>query len=107
MNQSLLKKLTSRKFIISALAALTGICALIFGENEAVQTIMGALMVILPSVVYCVMEGKIDAANVSLISSAVTDAAKRLGADENTIKSLEKIGSATASMTESIEKAES
>ncbi|MBQ7380744.1 MAG: hypothetical protein IJW69_01520 [Clostridia bacterium] len=97
---TLIKKLTSRKFIMSALAALTGICALIFGENEIVQTVMGALMVILPATVYCITEGRIDAANAKLISGAVTDAAQRLGAAENTVKNLEKIGSAAVSMVE-------
>lgn len=106
MDKKLIQKLTSRKFIMSALAALTGICALIFGENEVVQTIMGALMVILPAVVYCITEGKIDTANINLISSAVTDTAQKLGADESTVKNLEKIGSAAVSMVECSEKVE-
>ena len=95
-----IQKLTSRKFLISALAAITGICALIFGENETVQIIMGALMVILPTVIYCVIEGKIDASSVAAVSTAITDAAKQLGANETTVKHLENIGSAATSMAD-------
>lgn len=106
MNSKLLQKLTSRKFIMSALAALAGIFALIFGENEVVQIVTGALMVILPSVIYCITEGKIDAANVTLISSAVTDAAQKLGAKEDTVKNMETIGNAAALMAECSEPSE-
>ena len=66
---SLLLKLTSRKFIISALSAIAGICALLFGENHIVSTVMGAMMVIVPSVVYCIMEGRIDAESAKSISA--------------------------------------
>ncbi|MBE6662822.1 MAG: hypothetical protein E7606_06080 [Ruminococcaceae bacterium] len=103
---TLIQKLTSRKFLLSALAALAGVCALIFGENATVQTVMGALMVILPAVVYCITEGKIDAANVARIADAVTDAAQKLGANDNTVQSLEKIGVAATQMAECSEKNE-
>ena len=95
-----IQKITSRKFLLSALAALSGIGALIFGENAAVQTVMGALMVILPAVVYCITEGRIDAANVSLIANTVTDAAQKLGANESTVQTLETIGTAATQMAE-------
>ena len=95
---SLFSKLTSRKFIISALSAIAGICALLFGESHVVSTIMGAMMVIVPSVVYCIMEGRIDAESAKSIGSAITDAAQKLGADEQTIKTLEKVGDVAASL---------
>ena len=86
-----IQKLTSRKFIISALSALTGILSIILGENEAVNTIMGTLMVIIPSVIYCIMEGKIDVASAKAIGTAVADAAAQLGANRSTLENLEKI----------------
>ncbi len=106
MKSNWIQKLTSRKFILTALTALTGVCTLIFGENAAVQTVMGALMVILPAIVYCITEGKIDAASLSLISSAVTDAAEKLGATESTVEGLHKIGNAASALTEGMESVE-
>lgn len=100
MKNDWIKKLTSRKFILTALAAISGICSLVFGENHAVQTVMGALMVILPATVYCITEGKIDAASVAKISKAVTDAAEELGASKETLRGLEKIGDAAEALTE-------
>ncbi len=94
----LLQKLTSRKFIISALSAIAGICALIFGESHAISTVMGAMMVIVPSVVYCIMEGRVDAESAKNIGSAITNAAQKLGADEQTIKTLEKVSDVATSL---------
>ena len=100
MRSELIQKLTSRKFILAALTVLTGILSLIFGENAAVQTVMGALMVILPTAVYCITEGRIDAASITHISTAISDAAEKLGASEHTVKQIEQIGSAAASLGE-------
>ena len=91
--------MTSRKFILAALAAVSGVCSLLFGENQAVQTVMGALMVILPATVYCITEGRIDAASVAEISKAVTDAAEELGASDQTLRGLEKLGDAAEALT--------
>jgi hypothetical protein len=82
MKRSVLEKLTSRKFIVTVIAAITGIITLFIGENETVQVIAGALMTIVPTVVYCLMEGKIDANSVKTIADATSDAADKLG-DKN------------------------
>ena len=100
----LLQKLTSRKFLISALSAVAGICALIFGESHAVSTVMGAMMVIVPSVVYCIMEGRIDAQSAKNIGRAITDTAQKLGANEKTVEALEKVGGAAAALFSETEK---
>jgi len=76
------KKLTSRKFIIAAITAIAGIVTLIFGHGEEVNTIAGALMTVIPTLVYCIVEGTVDAASVRKIGDAVSDAAEKLGADE-------------------------
>ena len=102
MKSTWIQKWTSRKFLLAALTALTGISTLIFGENAVVQTVMGALMVILPATVYCITEGKIDAASMHQISSAVTEAAQELGATESTVESLSKITEAASTIVESI-----
>lgn len=101
---SLTEKLTSRKFIISALSTIAGICSLCFGESHIVSTVMGAMMVIVPSVVYCIMEGRIDAESAKSIGSAITDAAQKLGANDKTLETLEKVNTATAALLSDTEK---
>lgn len=76
------KKLTSRKFIIAVITAIAGIVTLIFGHGEEVNTIAGALMTVIPTLVYCIVEGTVDAASVKKIGNAVSDAAEQLGAKE-------------------------
>lgn len=92
--EELIRKFTSRKFIIAAISAITGVIALLVGDNAAVQTIAGALMIVVPAVVYCVTEGRVDAASAAAITSAVTDAAEKLGADEKTVQTIGKLGDA-------------
>lgn len=92
MKINLIRKLTSRKFIITLITAITGIITLFIGENEVVQILAGAAMAIVPTVVYCVMEGVIDAESIGVITDVTADAAEKLGADENTVDVIEKIG---------------
>lgn len=92
MKNNLIKKITSRKFIIAVITAIAGIITLCTGENEAVQIIAGAAMTIVPTIVYCIMEGYIDAKSVATITDATVDAADKLGADKNTIDVLEQFG---------------
>lgn len=92
MKNDLIKKLTSRKFIVTAITALAGIITMIVGENAAVQTIAGAAMTIVPTVVYCLMEGVIDAKSIKTITTATADAAEKLGANEATVDVIEQMG---------------
>ena len=89
---SIIKKLTSRKFIVTVIAAITGIITLFIGDNEVVQTISGAAMTIVPTVVYCLMEGMIDAKSVKTITEATTAMADKLGASEATLDVIEQVG---------------
>lgn len=92
MKINLIRKLTSRKFIITLITAITGIITLFIGESEVVQILAGAAMAIVPTVVYCVMEGVIDAESIGVITDVTADAAEKLGADENTVDVIEQIG---------------
>lgn len=85
------KKLTSRKFIVTAITTITGIITLILGENELVDTISSALMVIIPTVVYCITEGVIDSKSVKTIGDTVIDTAEKLGANEKTLDVIEEV----------------
>lgn len=88
----MLKKLTSRKFIVTVITAITGIITLFIGENELVQVIAGAAMTIVPTVVYCLMEGIIDANSVKTITEATADAAEQLGVGNDTVEIIEQFG---------------
>lgn len=92
MKKSILEKLTSRKFIVTAIAAIAGVITMIIGENEIVQIISGAAMTIIPTIVYCIMEGVIDAKSVQTITDATVEAAEKLGADKNVTDAIDKVG---------------
>lgn len=92
MNNNIIKKFTSRKFIVTVITAITGIITMCIGENEVVNIIAGAAMTIVPTVVYCLMEGVIDAKSVKEITEATADAAEKLGADDTTVDMIEHIG---------------
>lgn len=88
----LVRKLTSRKFIVSLITVIAGIVTLIIGENAIVQIIAGAAMTIIPTIVYCIMEGKIDSASVKTVTETAIDAAEKLGADSKTVEIIEQAG---------------
>ena len=90
--KNFLKKLTSRKFIVTAISNIAGIITLIIGENEVVQIVASALMIVLPTVVYCITEGIVDAKSVKTITEVVADTAEKLGASEEKVEIIEQIG---------------
>ncbi len=92
MNKNILKKLMSRKFIIAMIAAIAGVVSLIAGDNEVVQIIASAAMIIIPTVVHCIIEGTIDAKSIKTITEATTDAAEKLGANDETVDVIEQVG---------------
>ena len=92
MKKNILEKLTSRKFIVTAITAIAGIVTMIVGDNEMVQIIAGAAMTIVPTIVYCIMEGAIDAKSIKTITEATADAAEKMGANEKVVDTIEQIG---------------
>lgn len=92
MKKTFIEKITSRKFIVTVITAIAGIITMIIGENEIVQTIASALMIIIPTIVYCIMEGVIDAKSVATVVDATVDAVEKLGADEKVVDAIESIG---------------
>lgn len=89
---NMIRKLTSRKFIIAVITAIAGIITVCVGENEVVTVIAGAAMTIVPTIAYCIVEGAIDAKSVGIITDATVDAAEKLGASEDTVEVIEQIG---------------
>lgn len=92
MNTNIANKLTSRKFILAVITAITGIITLCVGENEVVKVISGAAMTIIPTVIYCIMEGVIDAKSIKTLTDTVVDTAGKLGANETTLDVIEQVG---------------
>ena len=99
-----LSKLTSRKFIVTAITTITGIVTMIVGENEIVNTVASALMVIIPTIVYCITEGVIDAKSVQTITDTVIDTAEKLGASDSTVDIIEEVGDVGEKIVDSINK---
>ena len=82
-----LKKLTSRKFLLSIISMAAGLAALCGADEAIVSVVAGALMTVLPAVVYCITEGRIDAA-------------AALGADKQVQTVLQAAGDVLASLDE-------
>ena len=95
-----LKKLTSRKFLLSIISMAAGLAALCGADEAIVSVVAGALMTVLPAVVYCITEGRIDAASAKAIQGAVVDAADALGASQPVKDVLTAAGDLLASLEE-------
>lgn len=101
MKRTILEKLTSRKFIVTAITAIAGIITAIIGENETVNIIVGAAMTVIPTIVYCITEGVLDAKSVKTITEATVDAAGKLGANETVVDVIETAGEIGEAIIES------
>ena len=99
MKRTILEKLTSRKFIVTVLTAIAGIITAIIGENETVQILTGAAMTIIPTIVYCITEGVLDAKSVKTIAEATADAAEKLGAKDSVVDTIGQAGEIVESLT--------
>ena len=84
-------KFLSRKFIFTAIADISGLLTMLIG-NGTVTTIIGASLILVATIVFCIVEGAIDAKSVGQISDAVEDIAEALGADEKVVDAIDKVG---------------
>jgi hypothetical protein len=98
--KNFIKKMTSRKFIVTAISAIAGVVTLFIGNSEVVEIIASALMIVVPTIVYCITEGKIDAASVSTITQTVVDTAEKLGVSDEKVDVIEQIGAVGEVLTE-------
>lgn len=95
----MLKKLTSRKFICAAIVMVAGIVSMLCGHETEVKIIADACMVIIPAIVYCIMEGRVDAASVKAITDAAETAAEDLG-NEDAAETIHNIGFVAESLSD-------
>ena len=70
----MLKKLLSRKFIVSLITTICGILGMINVANDSISLIFSMLMVIVPNVIYIITEGKIDRVRVKTIIDEISQA---------------------------------
>jgi pheromone shutdown protein TraB len=66
-----LSKLTSRKFWIAIISTFAGIAELFGAGGELVSVIVGSALALLPSLIYIITEGKIDAASAKKLAEDV------------------------------------
>ena len=92
MKNTFWKKLTSRKFIVTAISAIAGIVTIFVGDNAVVDIIASALMIVVPTIVYCVTEGVIDSKSIKVIAETTAEAAEKLGADDKIVDAIEQVG---------------
>jgi hypothetical protein len=92
MKINIIRKITSRKFLVALITLVAGVVTMVVGDNETVSVIAGAAMTIVPTVAYCIVEGKIDAKSLETITDATKDAAEKLGADDSVVDVIEQMG---------------
>ena len=76
--ETLIKKLTSRKFIVSVISLASGIALLFGADGDTVDTLSAAAMILLPTLIYCITEGKIDASAIKSLNDALSGIEKAL-----------------------------
>ena len=101
--RNLMQKLTSRKFLLSLITVAAGMALLVGADSGTVEILAAAAMTVVPAVVYCLMEGKVDAASAGTISRAIEEAAEKLGAEESVRQVIRASGDAVASLAETEE----
>ena len=74
-------KYVSRKFIVTVIAAVAGIITAVIEHDELVQSVAACATVVLPTIVYTITEGRIDAAGVRSSGEAVEKTLRDVGED--------------------------
>ena len=78
MKQNLITKFTSRKFLTALAAELTGIVTMILGANNPVAVIIGGIITAAATIVYCIVEGKLDSTSLKSLTNTVTEVIDKL-----------------------------
>ncbi|MBQ8525405.1 MAG: hypothetical protein IJ460_01620 [Clostridia bacterium] len=55
-----MNKFTSRKFILSILSVISGMAGMIVSENELLNLAVNVILIVIPTIVYTITEGKLD-----------------------------------------------
>ena len=79
-------KLKSRKFWLTLITTLSGIATALMSVDGEVGVIAGMVVAVLPTIVYVITEGRIDAKAVGMIAEDITEVTE--GVEE--LKNMEK-----------------
>ena len=55
-----MKKFTSRKFILSVLSVISGMAGMIASDNTWLMLCVNVVLIVVPTVIYTITEGRID-----------------------------------------------
>lgn len=68
-----MNKLKSRKFWLTLITTLSGIATALMNVNGEIGIIAGMIVAVLPTIVYVITEGKIDAKAVRMVAEDITE----------------------------------
>lgn len=68
-----MSKLKSRKFWLTLITTLSGIATALMNVNGEVGIIAGMIVAVLPTIVYVITEGRIDAKAVGMITEDISE----------------------------------
>lgn len=78
-----MNKLKSRKFWLTLITTLSGIATALMSVDGEVGVIAGMIVAVLPTIVYVITEGKIDAKAVGMIAEDITEVTEGVGELKN------------------------
>lgn len=68
-----MNKLKSRKFWLTLITTLSGIATALMSVNGEIGIIAGMIVAVLPTIVYVITEGRIDAKAVGMIAEDISE----------------------------------
>ena len=81
-----MNKLKSRKFWLTLITTLSGIATALMSVDGEIGVVAGMIVAVLPTIVYVITEGRIDAKAVGMIAEDITEVTE--GVEE--LKNMEK-----------------
>lgn len=87
-----MNKLKSRKFWLTLITTLSGIATALMSVNGEIGIIAGMVVAVLPTIVYVITEGKIDAKAVGMISEDISEVTEGVTKLKNSAKEPETNG---------------
>lgn len=81
-----MNKLKSRKFWLTLITTLSGIATALMNVNGEIGIIAGMIVAVLPTIVYVITEGKIDAKAVGMIAEDISEVTESVEELKNTKK---------------------
>lgn len=76
------KKFTYRKFLVALIAVIIGVVGVCGGNDNVIEAVTVALTALIPTIIYIITEGRIDAAAVGQIADTAGDIADGIAKDD-------------------------